>query len=329
MCGSSKVTQTTEQKLSPEQRELMQLGMTGARGAMETAPSVPGTLGFTPAQTAAQESTLAKTGEGGVVSNLASNLGGAQSFLTGDVMKMESNPYLQDAINAALRPITENFQQSVIPSIRSGAVQAGPTALGGSRTQLALSGASGDYMRQLGDTAASMANTAYGQNLDALVKGTALAPQTMQAMLFPESAQEAVGAQQRQLATEQAYDPMRQNELDWSRALQLLGAAGSTPGGGTTGTVTPASGSGTAGTIAQGIGSALPLLMLMSDRRLKRNIHKIADTTRGFGLYVFNYLWDITLHLGYMADEVERVLPSAVGTDPSTGYKYINYAAIL
>jgi len=329
MCGGPKnVTQTTQQVLSPEQRELLNLGMTSAKGAMESQPPVPGTLGFTPAQAAAQESTLAKTGEGGAVSNLANKLGGAQSFLTGDVMKMESNPYLQSAIDAALRPITENFQQSVIPSIRSGAVQAGPTALGGSRTQLALGKASGDYMRQVGDTASSMANTAYGQNLEALVKGTALAPQTMQSMLFPEAAMEAVGAQQRQLATEQAYDPMRQNELDWSRALQLLGASGSTPGGGTTSTVNPATGSGTSGALAQGIGAALPLLIAMSDRRLKRDICKIVDDVRGFGVYVFRYLWGDTLYIGCMADEVEKVLPAAVGRTIS-GYKYINYAMLF
>lgn len=263
MGGPSKVTQTTEQKLSPEQRELLQLGMGGAKEAMASQPPLPGTPGFTPEQTAAQEGLLAKASPGGAISGAAENLAGAQKFLTGDVMNMDSNPYLRQAIDAAMRPITENFQQSVIPSIRSGAIQAGPSALGGSRTQLAYGKASGDYMRQMGDTAASMANTAYGQNLDALVKGTALSPVSMQAMGFPETTMEAVGAQKRQLGIEQGLDPMRQNELDWSRALQLLGAAGSTPGGGTTGTVTPATGSGTMGTAAQIAGTILPLLAFL------------------------------------------------------------------
>ena len=248
MCGSSKpVTQTTTQQLSPEQRELLNFGMTQARGAIETQPDLPAVQGFDKSQVAAQEGVLAKAGQGGMVADAANQGAATQRFLSKDVLDVNNNPAFKGALDAALRPITENFQNVVLPGLRTQAVAAGPTALGGSRQKLAEANASAAYMRQLGDTAASMGNEAYKTGVDASVKAQALLPTTMQAMLFPEVAQDTVGAERRTLAQQEAAQPLMQNELDWSRALQLLSASSAVPGGGTTSTVTPATGGSAAG----------------------------------------------------------------------------------
>jgi hypothetical protein len=61
----------------------------------------------------------------------------------------------------------------------------------------------------------------------------------------------------------------------------------------------------------------------ISDRRLKRDIRKVADDPRGFGWYAFRYLWSDTPQVGVMADEV----PHAAFTLPS-GFMMVDYARL-
>jgi hypothetical protein len=61
----------------------------------------------------------------------------------------------------------------------------------------------------------------------------------------------------------------------------------------------------------------------MSDRRLKKNIKRIGTHALGIGFYTWDYIWGQPF-AGVMADEVEKVMPEAVGTHPS-GFKWVNY----
>lgn len=67
-------------------------------------------------------------------------------------------------------------------------------------------------------------------------------------------------------------------------------------------------------------------LMFMSDRRLKRDIRKVVDDERGWGIYRYRYLGDDRERIGVMADEVERVRPDAVTT--VNGYKAVYYGRL-
>lgn len=93
----------------------------------------------------------------------------AQNFLLGPVMSPETNPALRSAIDAAVRPLSEQFTQTVLPNIRQGAITAGQ--FGGSRQGVAEDAASRDFLRQVGDTSASLSNEAFKANLGALVQG--------------------------------------------------------------------------------------------------------------------------------------------------------------
>lgn len=62
-----------------------------------------------------------------------------------------------------------------------------------------------------------------------------------------------------------------------------------------------------------------------SDRRLKRNIQRVGTHDLGIGVYEFDYLWGAHA-VGFMADEVEQVMPEAVGE--INGYKFVNYGMI-
>jgi hypothetical protein len=55
-------------------------------------------------------------------------------------------------------------------------------------------------------------------------------------------------------------------------------------------------------------------LMMMSDRRLKTDIRKLSDDARGFGWYVWRYLWDRpgTRRFGVMAQEVRHIRGAVV-----------------
>lgn len=82
-----------------------------------------------------------------------------------------------------------------------------------------------------------------------------------------------------------------------------------------------------------GGGSSIPAGLLMqagmpfSDRRLKDDIEEIGAVD-GLPLYRFRYKGAPARHIGFMADEVEKKVPSAVVTDIS-GYKKVNYGTVL
>lgn len=67
-----------------------------------------------------------------------------------------------------------------------------------------------------------------------------------------------------------------------------------------------------------------------SDRRLKKNVQRLVSLSSGIGFYEFNYHWEpngAPKHTGCMADEVEKVFPDAVATDPS-GFKRVDYSKV-
>lgn len=74
--------------------------------------------------------------------------------------------------------------------------------------------------------------------------------------------------------------------------------------------------------------AGFPAILGLSDARAKRDIMKVCDDLRGWGVYVFKYLTDDVWRLGFMADEVERVRPDAVQVDAASGYKMVNYGAL-
>ncbi len=67
--------------------------------------------------------------------------------------------------------------------------------------------------------------------------------------------------------------------------------------------------------------------IFFSDRRLKRDIVKLGEHPRGFGIYEFRYPWDDELRTGVMADEVLPIIPEAV-VRLRSGYLAVDYARL-
>ncbi len=73
------------------------------------------------------------------------------------------------------------------------------------------------------------------------------------------------------------------------------------------------------------LGSAALMMYLLSDRRLKSNIVRVATHKLGIGIYEYDIFGE--RQRGVMADEVEKVLPAAVMLRPD-GYKMVNYGLL-
>lgn len=80
-------------------------------------------------------------------------------------------------------------------------------------------------------------------------------------------------------------------------------------------------------------GDGGPTMMIPSDPNLKENVVRVGNHPLGIGLYLFDYKPEYRERCGYgrqfgiMANEVEKVMPSAVsiGLD---GYRVVNYGMI-
>lgn len=139
----------------------------------------------TPYGMSALDSMLAQANQAsggyGTAANAAGTLagygtsGGVQAGTSGQMDAMtrlmnagdpSSNQYVANAINSAIRPVTQNFQEQVMPAIRQGAQAAGQ--MGSSRQGIAEGIAARGYQDTVGDISSNMMNQAYNQGLQAM-----------------------------------------------------------------------------------------------------------------------------------------------------------------
>lgn len=73
-------------------------------------------------------------------------------------------------------------------------------------------------------------------------------------------------------------------------------------------------------------GAGLGALMF-SDERLKEDIERVGETDDGIPIYRWRYKGDEQVHIGPMAQDVEKVKPNAV-LNHSSGYKVLNLEAL-
>ena len=77
-----------------------------------------------------------------------------------------------------------------------------------------------------------------------------------------------------------------------------------------------------------GLGGTAASALMMSDRRLKRDVMRVGTADNGLPLYVFRFSGRDDLQLGLMADDVERMRPDAV-FQVEGGFKAVDYARAL
>ena len=75
--------------------------------------------------------------------------------------------------------------------------------------------------------------------------------------------------------------------------------------------------------LMQVVGVGTGIATALSDRRVKRDIHRIGTAKNGLPIYRFRFVGSSEWQTGFMADEVERVHPEAV--TEHDGIKVVNY----
>lgn len=257
MGGSpSAPTQTTQQNLSPEQQQLMQLALPGVRQFAANVPQRyqgPTTAGFDPSQTAGQEQAL---GAASTVGGLAKSGAQTSNFYTGgDIWNPASNPNLQGAVDASVRPIYQNLTEQALPAIRQGDITTGN--FGGSRQGIAEGLASRGASQAAGDTASKLVQSEYETNVNAQLKALGLLPQTQQAQLAEATTTSGVGDVRQQQRQREIDDQISKFNYDqyapFLQSKEILSLLQGLPGGSTTTTGSvPQSNPG----IMQGLGGA-------------------------------------------------------------------------
>ena len=235
-------SQTTTTNLTPQQKEIQKLAMPGIREFAATVPErYQGSqvAGFDPLQTQGQEQVLsAAQGQQQQLANAATN---ANTFALTDIWNPSTNPNLQNAIDAAVRPITEQYQGVVRPAIRDDFQGAGQQ-FGGSRRNVAEGVAGRGYLRQVGDTASKLVQDQYANNLSAYIKALGLVPQTQQAALAPGLTTSGVGDVRQalsQLMLNQDVSNFNYDQLaPFLQSKELWALLNTAPGGSTTTTAT-------------------------------------------------------------------------------------------
>lgn len=91
-----------------------------------------------------------------------------------NILSPDSNPFLARYAAALSRPVIQNLTERILPSIRSGAIDAGQ--YGSSRQGIAEGIASRGATDSIADATAGLYSGAYGQGLDAMKSAAGLAP---------------------------------------------------------------------------------------------------------------------------------------------------------
>lgn len=269
--GGGDTTQTTVQELSPEQRRAVNLDiqqqqnidrlLTSATrsllGTDNPALVTEGTIAnvapqffpgqtfvdFTPDQARAQQLAIDRAN---ALGNTGERIDDLIQFGTQGVLDI-NNPLLQQTINAATTPVTQNFLENVFPQIGSVAQQQG--AFGGSRQGILEAQAARDLNQTVGDIASKIAFESQQRALDTFDRTLAAIPGLQAASFLPAEVLAAVGAERQGLEQAQLAEDIARFQFGENQTLNQLNAfanlqnilrggtgslAGQIPGGSTT-----------------------------------------------------------------------------------------------
>lgn len=242
------------------------------------------------------------------------------------------NPYQKDVIDATMARMRQEQEQAQSGALGT-AISSG--AFGGDRAGIAAANLAQQQGMATGQTLAGLNAQNYSQALQTAQQQQGLGLSAEQANLarllsggqqlagLGQAAQglglqgaEAqinagtLGQQTEQAGLSALYNQFQQQQAYPFQVAQFLANIGMGTGalsGSTTTTQQPVS--------------------FFSDRRLKHDIKRIGKTDEGMPIYTFKYKGDDSeqTHVGFMADEVEKRHPDAVGVDPASGYKTVDY----
>lgn len=262
--------------------------------------------------------------------------GAAANPLTQSQIQNYQNPYTQDVVNATQAQFNNQNQQQQAQLTGNSIAQG---ALGGNRVGVAQANLAGQQSLAQAPTIAGLYSNSYNQGLATAAQQYQQNPlaaagsianfgiQGQGAALSGAGAQLGAGTLEQQ--TQQAQDTSNYGQYAQAQAYPfqtdqwLAGLeTGVAPGLGGTSTTTAPPPNQTAQYLGAGIAGAG---LLLSDRRAKKNIHKIGEMHDGQPLYRYQYHGSNEWHVGPVAQEVEKSHPEAV--HGIGGAKYVDLKA--
>ena len=243
-------------------------------------------------------------------------LAGAQAAQGGIMRALDPN-----IRSEAFDQVRQNTINSVMPQINSSFAGSGMTGSSLHAQNLAQGLTAG---------LADVENQAFQQGENRALQAASMMGQANQNINAPLQYLNALGGQRQ--AQEQAE--IQANVLQDQQAqagelnalqdyLALTTGAGSMFGVQSSSTTQQGGGAGPFDVLGFGL-QAAPLLF--SDRRLKRDIKRVGYTDDGLPIYTYRYLWDDTVQMGVMSDELREVNPSAVSE--IQGFEAVDYALL-
>lgn len=211
--------QVTKSVPSAQQQELMDLALPGVRKYAANVPkrySGSTIAGFDPSQIEGQGQALGAAYEQNQLARSGADTSNA--WLSPNVWDPAHNAGLKGAIDASVRPITQNLTETQLPALRGESVATGN--FGGSRQGIAEGLASGRASQAIGDTASKVAQNEYETNVNAQMKALGLLPQTQDAQLA--SARTTSGVGDVRQAMEQARLGENVNNFNYDQLAPFL-----------------------------------------------------------------------------------------------------------
>lgn len=216
----------------------------------------------------------------------ANNLGPTFArYTSGSMMDVDNNPYLQRAIDAAVRPITRNYEEQVLPNIRSQYVA--DDAYNQSRQGIAEGIAGRGYLDAVSDVASQMANRGYETGMQATQRSFDQFPQVAQGVVTPGQTSWNVGAllqaqMQKEADAKAAFDRMQLERItlpyDLYRSAGGIGRDSATSGI----TQNPFA---KQNPVTAGIGGALTGYQLYNMFKQPNNNTQSTNYTTGYNIY--------------------------------------------
>lgn len=261
--------------------------------------------------------------------------GAAANPLTTQQIQNYQNPYTQDVVNATQAQFNNQNAQGQ-EAVTGNTIASG--ALGGNRSGIAAANLANQQQLAQAPTIAGLYSNSYNQGLATAAQQYQQNPLAAAGSIanFGVSGQNAalsgagaqLGAGTLEQQTQQAADTANYGQYAQAQAYPfqteqwLAGLEGSiAPGLGSTTTGPPPNmtgqilGAGVAGTA-----------LALSDRRAKKNVHKVGSLNDGQPIYRYQYHGSDEWHIGPIAQEVEKHHPHAVHEGVG-GVKYVDLKA--
>lgn len=259
-------------------------------------------------------------------SGTAAGNAGQQQFLNtigGQNLNPNSNPYLQSTVDAAQGDLIRNYNMIAKPATESAMANSG--SFGNSGLLQMQQAQQSDLERNLGRISTDLRGSAYNTDRGYQQQALGMSPMfnSMEfgnAQMQQNAGQQLQGQQQNELSS--AYDQFLRSQQDPYQKLGLMGSAlGHNFGTQQQGQSVGASPLGQIG------GLAMAATSLFSDERLKEDITKVGKTDDGLNIFTYRYKGGGPVHMGVMAQEVEKKHPEAV-TRHSSGYRMVDYGLL-